>query len=150
MEIQERSVSGVTLLNLTGSIVLGESYGLLKKKVHDLLRRGRRKVVLNLGGVPYLDTTGLSEIIGAYTTLCRHNDKVVLLNPTPRARHLFTISKLLTVFEIVDSEEEALRSFVGSPECSPVYRPGRRNVAGGAANLSHVDALGGAQLVVGS
>ncbi len=129
MEIQERSVSGVTILTLTGSIVLGESDGLLKRKVDDLVRRGRRQVVLDLGGVPYLDTTGLSEIIGAYTTLCRHKGKVTLLNPTPRARHLFAISKLLTVFEIFDSEEEALRSFVGSSACSPAYRPGRRNVA---------------------
>ncbi len=126
MEIQERSVSGVTILSLKGSIVLGESDGLLKRKVDDLLRRGRRKVVLDLGGVPYLDTTGLSEIIGAYTTLCRHKGKVTLLNPTPRARHLFAISKLLTVFEIFDSEEEALRSFVGSSECSPEYRPAER------------------------
>ena len=85
--------------------------------------------MLNLGGVPDLDTTGLSEIIGAYTTLCRHNDKVVLLNPTPRARQVFAISKLLAVFEIFDSEEGALRSFVGSSECPPEHRPGRRNVA---------------------
>ncbi len=130
MEIQERSVSGVTILTLTGSIVLGKSDGLLKRQVDDLLRQGRRKVVLDLGGVPYLDTTGLSEIIGVYTTLCRHKGKVTLLNPTPRARHVFAISKLLTVFEIFDSEEEALRSFVGSSECPPAYRPGRRNVAG--------------------
>ncbi len=126
MEIQERSVSGVTILSLKGGIVLGESDGLLKRKVDDLLRRGRRKVVLDLGGVPYLDTTGLSEIIGAYTTLCRHKGKVILLNPTPRTRHLFAISKLLTVFEIFDSEEAALRSFVGSSECSPEYRPAER------------------------
>lgn len=111
MQIDERSVGEVTVLDLNGKITLGQGDELLKDKVNSLVNQGRKQIVLNLGNVPYIDSAGLGEIVRAYTTVSRAGGNLKLLKLTKRLADLLSITKLLTVFETFDSEAEAVRSF---------------------------------------
>ena len=111
MQISERVVGDVMLVDLKGKITLGEGDELLKDKVNSLINQGQRKIVLNLADVPYLDSAGLGEVVRAYTTVSRQGGNLKLLNLTKRITDLLAITKLLTVFETFDSEQEAVRSF---------------------------------------
>ena len=111
MEIAERTVSEVTVLDLKGKMTLGEGDELLKDKINSLLASGKKKLVLNLEGVPYIDSAGLGEIVRTYTTVSRQGGSLKLLNLTKRIEDLLSITKLLTVFETFDTEPEAIKSF---------------------------------------
>jgi anti-sigma B factor antagonist len=111
MEIAERTVSDVTVLDLKGKMTLGEGDELLKDKINSLLASGKKKLVLNLEGVPYIDSAGLGEIVRTYTTVSRQGGSLKLLNLTKRIEDLLSITKLLTVFETFDTEPEAIKSF---------------------------------------
>ena len=111
MQIEERTVGDVVVLDLKGKITLGEGDELLKDKVNSLINQGQRKIVLNLAEVPYLDSAGLGEVVRAYTTVSRQGGSLKLLNLTKRITDLLSITKLLTVFETFDSEKEAVGSF---------------------------------------
>jgi anti-sigma B factor antagonist len=111
MEIAERVVDGVTVLDLKGKMTLGEGDELLKDKINSLLANSRKKLVLNLEGVPYIDSAGLGEIVRTYTTVSRQGGSLKLLNLTKRIEDLLSITKLLTVFETFDTEAEAIKSF---------------------------------------
>lgn len=111
MEIAERVVSDVTVLDLKGKMTLGEGDELLKDKINSLLANSRKKLVLNLEGVPYIDSAGLGEIVRTYTTVSRQGGSLKLLNLTKRIEDLLSITKLLTVFETFDTEDEAIKSF---------------------------------------
>jgi anti-sigma B factor antagonist len=114
MQITERQVGDVMILDLKGKITLGEGDELLKDKVNSLVNQGRRKIVLNLAEVPYLDSAGLGEVVRAYTTVSRQGGSLKLLNLTKRITDLLSITKLLTVFDTFDGEDEAIRSFSAS------------------------------------
>src|SRR6478735_8179103 len=111
MQIEERSAGDVTLLDLKGRMTLGEGDELLKDKINSLAMQGRRKIVLNLADVPYIDSAGLGEIVRTYTTISRQNGQLKLLNLTKRIEDLLSITKLLTVFDTFDSEAEAISSY---------------------------------------
>ena len=111
MQITERAVADVMILDLKGKITLGEGDELLKDKVNSLVNQGQRKIVLNLAAVPYLDSGGLGQVVRAYTTVSRQGGSLKLLNLTKRITDLPAITKLLTVFDTFESEEEAVRSF---------------------------------------
>jgi anti-sigma B factor antagonist len=111
MDIAERTVSEVTVLDLKGKMTLGEGDELLKDKINSLLASGKKKLVLNLEGVPYIDSAGLGEIVRTYTTVSRQGGSLKLLNLTKRIEDLLSITKLLTVFETFDTEAEAIKSF---------------------------------------
>ncbi len=111
MDIVERTVSDVTVLDLKGKMTLGEGDELLKDKINSLLAAGKKRLVLNLEGVPYIDSAGLGEIVRTFTTVSRQGGKLKLLNLTKRIEDLLSITKLLTVFETFDSEAEAVKSF---------------------------------------
>ena len=111
MEIVERTVNDVTVLDLKGKMTLGEGDELLKDKINTMLANGKRKMVLNLEGVPYIDSAGLGEIVRTFTTVSRQGGKLKLLNLTKRIEDLLSITKLLTVFETFDSEADAIKSF---------------------------------------
>ena len=111
MQIEERSAGDVVVLDLKGKMTLGEGDELLKDKINSLIHQGRRKVVLNLEGVPYIDSAGLGEIVRTYTTISRQGGSMKLLNLTKRITDLLSITKLLTVFETHDNEADAVRSF---------------------------------------
>jgi anti-sigma B factor antagonist len=114
MQIEERSVGDVVVLDLKGKITLGEGDELLKDKVNSLVNQGHKKIVLNLADVPYIDSAGLGEVVRTYTTVSRQGGSLKLLNLTKRITDLLSITKLLTVFETFDSENEAIRSFSAS------------------------------------
>ena len=111
MEISERNDGKVTILSLAGKVTLGEGDVLLKDKLHSLLNQGRKDVLLNLAQVSYVDSAGLGAIVSAYTTMTREGGSLKLANVTRKLQDLLTITKLLTVFETFDSEDEALRSY---------------------------------------
>ena len=111
MQIEERSAGDVTVLDLKGKMTLGEGDELLRDKINSLIQQGRRKVVLNLEYVPYIDSAGLGEIVRTYTTISRQGGSLKLLNLTKRITDLLAITKLLTVFDTYDSEADAVRSF---------------------------------------
>ena len=114
MQITERVLGDVMLLDLKGKITLGEGDELLKDKVNSLVNQGHRKIILNLADVPYLDSAGLGEVVRAYTTVSRQGGNLKLLNLTKRITDLLAITKLLTVFETFESENDAVRSFSAS------------------------------------
>jgi anti-sigma B factor antagonist len=114
MQIEERNVGDVVVLDLKGKITLGEGDELLKDKVNSLVNQGHRKIILNLADVPYIDSAGLGEVVRTYTTVSRQGGSLKLLNLTKRITDLLSITKLLTVFETFDSENEAIRSFSAS------------------------------------
>ncbi len=111
MEIEERANGGVMILDLKGKLTIGEGDELLKDKVNSLIQQGHQKLLLNLEGVPYVDSAGLGEIVRTYTTVSRQGGKLKLLNLTKRIEDLLAITKLLTVFETFESEQEAVKSF---------------------------------------
>jgi anti-sigma B factor antagonist len=113
MQIEERIVGDVTILDLKGKMTLGEGDELLKDKINSLIQQDRKKLLLNLEGVPYIDSAGLGEIVRTYTTVSRQGGKLKLLNLTKRIQDLLAITKLLTVFETYDTEQDAIGSFKG-------------------------------------
>ena len=114
MQIDQRAVGDVVVIDLKGRITMGEGDELLKDKVNSLVNQGHKKIVLNLADVPYIDSAGLGEIVRTYTTVSRQGGSLKLLNLTKRITDLLSITKLLTVFETFDSENEAVRSFSAS------------------------------------
>ena len=114
MHIQQRSVGDVTIIDMSGKMTLGEGDELLRDKVNSLVHQGHKRIILNLEGVPYIDSAGLGEIVRTYTTVSRQGGKLKLLNLTKRITDLLAITKLLTVFETYDTEAEALASFKAS------------------------------------
>jgi anti-sigma B factor antagonist len=116
MQIEERKIGDVVVLDLKGKITLGQGDELLKDKVNSLVNQGHRKIVLNLADVPYVDSAGLGEIVRTYTTVSRQGGSMKLLNLTKRITDLLAITKLLTVFETFDVESDAVRSFSASAQ----------------------------------
>ena len=111
MEIVERTVNDVTVLDLKGKMTLGEGDELLKDKINSLLASGKKRLLLNLEGVPYIDSAGLGEVVRTYTTVSRQGGSLKLLNLTKRIEDLLSITKLLTVFDTYDNEAEAVKSY---------------------------------------
>lgn len=111
MTIQERVVGSVTVLDLNGKLVLGDGDTLLKDKIHSLIFQGRKNIVLNLGGVGYVDSSGLGALVASSVTAKGGGGQIKLLNLTKKLHDLLSISKLLTVFDSYDMEAEAISSF---------------------------------------
>jgi anti-sigma B factor antagonist len=111
MQIEERVVDNVTILDLKGKVTLGEGDEALKDKINSLVQQGRNRILLNLGEVPYIDSAGLGQIVRTYTTVTRDGGQLKLVHLTKRIEDLLMITKLLTVFETFDSESEALQSY---------------------------------------
>src|SRR5499433_434089 len=114
MQIEQRAVGDVVILDLKGKITLGEGDELLKDKVNSLVNQGHKKIVLNLADVPYIDSAGLGEIVRTFTTVSRQGGSLKLLNLTKRISDLLAITKLLTVFETFENEQDAVQSFPAS------------------------------------
>src|SRR5687767_14815312 len=111
MQIAERESGSVTILDLSGKITLGEDGTLLKDKLQSLLHQGKKKLLLNLAQVSYVDSAGLGALVSGYTTVTREGGSLKLANVTKKLQDLLSITKLLTVFETFDSESEALKSY---------------------------------------
>ncbi len=111
MDIKERVVDGVSVLDLAGKIVLGEGDLQVKERIKDLLADGQRHILLNLADITYIDSAGLGALISCYTTVKRESGKLKLVNLTKRIQDLLAITKLITVFDHFDNEKAALASF---------------------------------------
>ena len=111
MQIEERVVGEVTILDLKGKITLGEGDEVLKDKINSLILQNRKRILLNLADVPYIDSAGLGEIVRTYTTVSRQGGQLKLVNLTKRITDLLSITKLLTVFETFETEQDALKSY---------------------------------------
>jgi anti-sigma B factor antagonist len=112
MQIAERMVGDVAIVSLTGDITLSKGGDvLLKDKVQSLLQQGHLKIVLDLGGVSYVDSAGLGQLVQVYATTKNMGGAMKLLNLTKRLKDLLVLTKLLTVFEGYDTEAEAVGSF---------------------------------------
>jgi anti-sigma B factor antagonist len=111
MQIHQRSVGDVTIVDLNGKMTLGEGDELLRDKVNSLIQQGQKKIILNLAEVPYIDSAGLGEVVRTYTTVSRQGGSLKLLSLTKRIQDLLAITKLLTVFETFENEQDAIKSF---------------------------------------
>ena len=121
MTASTRLVGGVTIVDLSGRIVLGEGSAGLRDMVHNLIKDGNRKILLNLRDIDYVDSSGLGELVNAFTSMRSQGGELKLLNLTKRVRSLLQITKLLTVFDIADDEATSVKSF--SPAIWPSSLP---------------------------
>jgi anti-sigma B factor antagonist len=111
LELRERQAGDVTILDLSGAVRIGEGSIALRDAIRDLAGEGKKKLLLNLAGVNYVDSSGIGELIANYTTVSRQGGQLKLLNLTDRIQNLLVITKLLTVFDVYENESEALKSF---------------------------------------
>ena len=111
LDVKERQAGDVTILDMSGAVRMGEGSIALRDAVRTLVDSGKKKVLLNLGGVKYIDSSGIGELIANYTTLTRQGGQLKLLNLTDKIQNLLVITKLLTVFDTYNNEAEALSSF---------------------------------------
>ena len=111
LEIKERTVGEIVILELSGKITIGEGSVQLREAVSRLLEAGRNKIILNLSAVSYVDSSGIGELVSRYTTTKNAGGRLKLLNLPKKIKDLLMITKLLTVFEIYEDEQAALESF---------------------------------------
>lgn len=111
LSIKDRQNGDVTILDLSGKITIGEGSVQLREAVRRMLDEGRKKILLNLGDVSYVDSSGIGELVSSYTTTGNNGGQLKLLNQTKKIHDLLTITKLVTVFETHDDEGTAIASF---------------------------------------
>ncbi len=111
VQINTREVEGIIVMDLRGRVTLGEATGKVRETIRVIVTGGHRKVLLNLSELDYLDSAGLGEIIGAYTTMRNAGGEMKLLGVTGRALDLLQVTKLATLFELFSEEAEGLKSF---------------------------------------
>jgi anti-sigma B factor antagonist len=111
MEISERTIDAITILDLSGKLTIGEGAQMLKDKSESLVFQGRNRVIVNLAAVPYIDSGGLGQLVACYTTIARAGGRLKLLNVGTRNHDLLSITKLVSVFDTYDSEQEAIASY---------------------------------------
>ena len=112
MKLSVRKAKDIIVIDVEGKIVLGDGDVEIKQTVNGLIQKGNKKVILNLAKVPYLDSAGLGEIMRCFTALRRDGGDFKLLSPNQRIIDLFSITKLLNVFDIFDNESSAIKSFL--------------------------------------
>lgn len=106
-----REISGITVVDVSGRITLGEGSATLREMVRGLLDKGQTKIILNLGDVNYIDSSGIGELVSGYTTVKNHGGELKLLNLTKKVHDLLQITKLYTVFDVHNDEAVAVTSF---------------------------------------
>ena len=111
MKISTRQVDGVTIMDCSGRITLGEGSVTLRDTVRELLAKGQKKILLNLAEVNYIDSSGIGELVSAFTTTKNQSGELKLLNLTKKVNDLLQITKLYTVFDVKDDEAAAVKSF---------------------------------------
>jgi anti-sigma B factor antagonist len=111
LNINERQAGDVTVLDMSGKITIGEGSVALRTAIRRLLEEGKKRILLNLAGVSYIDSSGIGELVSSFTAITNAGGQLKLLNLTQKLQDLLTITKLLTVFDVYESEAEALNSF---------------------------------------
>lgn len=111
IKLNSRQVGDVTVVDLAGRITLGEGSSTMRDALRDQLAKGNKKILLNLGEVSYIDSSGIGELVSAFTTVTNQGGQLKLLGLNKRIKDLLQITKLYTVFEVLDDESAAVRSF---------------------------------------
>ena len=111
MKASTRQVDGVTIVDLSGRITLGEGSVVLRDTIKDLLGKGQKKILLNLGDVSYIDSSGIGELVSAFTSVRNQGGELKLLHLTKKVHDLLQITKLYTVFDVKDDEVSAIKAF---------------------------------------
>jgi anti-sigma B factor antagonist len=111
LNIKERQAGDVTVLDLEGKITIGEGSVSLRNSIRNLVESGKKRILLNLAGVSYVDSSGLGELVSSYSSVTRDGGQLKLLNLTQKIQDLLAITKLLTVFDVYEEESTALSSF---------------------------------------
>ena len=111
MKIDSRMIGDIHFLDCSGRITLGQGTMTVRTAVGDILRDGGKKIVLNLANVNYIDSSGVGELVSTYTTVANHGGQLKLLSLTKKIREVLAITKLLTVFQVYDSESATVASF---------------------------------------
>jgi anti-sigma B factor antagonist len=111
MKATNRQVEGVAVVDMSGRITLGEGSVVLRDSIRDLIGKGQKKILLNLGDVTYIDSSGIGELVSAFTAVRREGGELKLLNLTKKVHDLLQITKLYTVFDIKDDEATAIKAF---------------------------------------
>ena len=111
MKASTRQVDGVTIVDLSGRITLGEGSVVLRDTIKDLLGKGQKKILLNLGDVSYIDSSGIGELVSAFTSVRNQGGELKLLHLTKKVHDLLQITKLYTVFDVRDDEASAIAAF---------------------------------------
>ena len=118
MTTSTRQAGGVTIVDISGRIVLGEESAALRELVRDLLSKGHKKILFNLGDVTYIDSSGLGHLVSAFTSVRKQEGELKLLNLTNKVHDLMQITRLYTVFDIMEDEAAAVKSFDQSAAAS--------------------------------
>ncbi len=111
MKASTRQVDGITIVDLSGRITLGEGSVVLRDAIKDLLAKGQKKILLNLGDVSYIDSSGIGELVSAFTSVRNQGGELKLLHLTKKVHDLLQITKLYTVFDVKDDEAGAIAAF---------------------------------------
>ena len=111
LNMNERQAGDVTVLDMSGKITIGEGSVALRAAIRRLLEESKKRILLNLAGISYVDSSGIGELVSSYTAINKEGGQLKLLNLTQKIQDLLTITKLLTVFDVYDSEADALNSF---------------------------------------
>ncbi len=111
MKINKRKVNDVTVLDLSGDITIGEGDVKLRDTVKELLEQGEKNIILNLGNVKYIDSSGVGELVRCFTSVKNRGGELKLLNLMKKIREVLTITQLITIFDIYTDEKEAVESF---------------------------------------
>ncbi|HET7872926.1 MAG TPA: STAS domain-containing protein [Terriglobales bacterium] len=116
LKVKERQVDTVSILDFSGRIVLGKETALMRDSILDLVARGRKNIVLNLSDVPYIDSTGIGELLSASKAVRKAGGDLKLLNLTRKVRDMVEVVKLGSIFELFDDETAAVKSFAAEPK----------------------------------
>ena len=111
MKVITRQIDDVTIVDLSGQIKLGEGSSVVRETVKDLLGKGQRKILLNLGNINYIDSSGIGELVSAFTSVRNQGGELKLLHLTKKVHDLLQITKLYTVFHVLDDEAGAIAAF---------------------------------------
>jgi anti-sigma B factor antagonist len=111
MRIETRTAGDIHILDCSGKITLGEGTMAVRNAVRDTLKNGGKKILLNLGDVNYIDSSGIGELVSSFTSVTNQGGQLKLLNLTKKIHELLQITKLLTVFQVFDDEQTALKGF---------------------------------------
>jgi anti-sigma B factor antagonist len=111
MKLSTREVDHVTIVDITGRIILGDETGQLRDTVCDLISQKKKKIILNLAGVDYIDSTGVGELVGSFISVKNAGGELKLLNLTQKVHDVLNVTKLYTVFDVKNDEFTAIKSF---------------------------------------
>ncbi len=111
MKLSRRKKDGVAIVDLKGKILIGDGIDILREEINNLIEEKETKILLNFANVPYLDSTGLGEVVRSYTSVKKSGGSIKIINLTQKVEDLLSVTKLITVFDTFEDEDKAIASF---------------------------------------